>query len=88
MATDCASNGLWGVVAGDFAVGCEAGKPVEGSVASLAGCDGAQGETALVCVLDERAEQKISFGVISFLIPIIYVTSINSCSGEKVHNVY
>ncbi len=88
MATDCASNGLCGVVVGDIVDGCEAGKPVEGSKASLSSCDGAQGETTLVCILDEQAEQKTSFGVICFSIPIVHVMSVNSCSGEKVRNVH
>ncbi len=87
MATDYASNGLCGVVIRDVVVGCEAGKPVEGSVSSLSGCD-AQGEVALVHISDERAEQKISFGIIRFLIPIIHVTSINPRLGEKVHDVH
>ncbi len=88
MIIDCASNGLCGVVVGDVIVGCEASKPVEGSVASLTGCEGPRGEAALVCILDEWAEQKISFCVIHFSIPIVHVTSVNSCLGEKVHDVH
>jgi hypothetical protein len=88
VATDCASNGLCGVVVGDVVVGCEAGEPVEGSTASLSCCDGTQGEAALVHILDEWAEQKISFGIVCFLIPIVHVTSVYSRSGEKVHDVH
>ena len=58
MAIDPASNGLCIVIVGDVVIGCEAGKPVEGSVASFSGCDGARGEVALVCILDEWTEDK------------------------------